>query len=121
MKLIYENNILVKIIPSKENQWKQDTISHLKIDWEYLEERYTAFQVKVWKEIAKVKWNETRTYKDIAISISSPNAYRAVANACGANPLPLLIPCHRIVSKTGTGGYSFGRELKKSLLEKEGV
>ena len=119
MKLIYENNILVKIIPSQEIQWKQDTISHLKIDWDYLEEKYTAFQVKVWKEIAKVKWGETKTYKDIAILISSPNSYRAVANACGANPLPLLIPCHRIISKTGTGGYSFGISLKKYLLNKK--
>ena len=67
----------------------------------------------------KGKVGETKTYKDIAIAIGSPNSYRAVANACGANPLLLLIPCHRIVSKSGIGGYSHNISLKKYLLETE--
>ena len=60
----------------------------------------TEFQIKVWKEIKKIPEGETRSYKEIAIAIGSPKASRAVANACGKNPYPILIPCHRAVSYT---------------------
>ena len=82
----------------------------------------TKFQIKVWKEIAKIPYGETRTYKKIAIAIGKPNAYRAVANACGKNPLPIIRPCHRVICSNGNiGGYSFGAGtiLKKSLLNLE--
>lgn len=82
----------------------------------------TEFQVKVWKEISKIPYGETRTYKDLAIAIGRPNSSRAVANACGKNPYPPTIPCHRVVRSDGKlGGYSGkgGIEQKRNLLLKE--
>ena len=65
----------------------------------------TEFQVKVWSELKKIPYGEVRTYKQIAESIGSPKSSRAVANACGKNPHPSLIPCHRVVrSDGGLGG-----------------
>jgi methylated-DNA-[protein]-cysteine S-methyltransferase len=82
----------------------------------------TEFQVKVWKEISKIPYGETRTYKELAIAIGRPNSSRAVANACGKNPYPPTIPCHRVVRSDGNlGGYSGkgGIEQKRTLLLKE--
>ena len=82
----------------------------------------TEFQIKVWKEIAKIPLGETRSYKEIATAIGSPNSSRAVANACGKNPYPVKIPCHRVIKSDGSiGGYSGtgGIERKKELLAKE--
>ena len=82
----------------------------------------TEFQIKDWKEIAKIPLGETRSYKEIATAIGSPNSSRAVANACGKNPYPIKIPCHRVIKSDGSiGGYSGtgGIERKKELLAKE--
>ena len=82
----------------------------------------TKFQLKVWQEIKKIPKGETRTYKDIAIAIGDPLSSRAVANACGKNPLLIQIPCHRVIrSDGGLGGYSGegGINKKKELLIKE--
>ena len=82
----------------------------------------TEFQIKVWKEIAKIPLGETRSYKEIATAIGSPNSSRAVANACGKNPYPIKIPCHRVIKSDGSiGGYSGtgGIERKKELLAKD--
>ena len=54
----------------------------------------TDFQIKVWKEISKIPYGETRTYKDIAVAIGRPNSSRAVANACGLNPMLITSSCH---------------------------
>ena len=84
----------------------------------------TEFQVKVWRAIAKIPKGEVRTYKQLARIIKKPKAIRAVANACGKNPYPIKIPCHRVVGSNGyLGGYSAkgGIKQKKSLLRKEGV
>lgn len=78
------------------------------------------FQRCVWQALEKIPHGETRTYSDIAVAIGKPKAYRAVANACGANPIPLLIPCHRVIRQDGSlGGYNLGIELKKKLLKLE--
>ena len=82
----------------------------------------TEFQIKVWKEIAKIPLGETRSFKEIATAIGSPNSSRAVANACGETPYPIKIPCHRVIKSDGSiGGYSGtgGIERKKELLAKE--
>ena len=82
----------------------------------------TKFQIKVWKELLKIPSGETRTYKEIAILIDSPNSARAVANACAKNPYPILVPCHRVIRSDGSlGGYSArgGVNKKKKLLEQE--
>ncbi len=84
----------------------------------------TDFQRLVWREIEKIPFGETRSYKDIAIRIGRPKSYRAVANACGRNPIPILRPCHRVISSSGClGGYSGpgGVILKKLLLQIESV
>ena len=82
----------------------------------------TEFEVKVWKEISKIPYGETRTYKDLAIAIGKPDSARAVANACGKNPYPPIIPCHRVIRTDGKlGGYSGkgGIKTKKKLLIQE--
>ena len=82
----------------------------------------TGFQRLVWTEIEKIPYGETRSYQDIAIRIGMPKSYRAVANACGKNPLPIIRPCHRVICSNGEiGGYSIngGVTLKKALLKCE--
>tara|TARA_B100000941_G_scaffold290565_1_gene273591 strand:+ start:1314 stop:1607 length:294 start_codon:yes stop_codon:yes gene_type:complete len=84
--------------------------------------RGTKFQKKVWIELLKIPFGETRSYKQIAISIGNPNSYRAVANACGKNPYPITIPCHRAIKSDGSiGGYSAkgGAKTKRKLIIKE--
>jgi O-6-methylguanine DNA methyltransferase len=80
----------------------------------------TAFQKSVWRELKKIPRGQTRTYGEIAAAIGKPKAVRAVGSACGANPLPVFIPCHRVVAKTGLGGFGSGLPWKKLLLEMEG-
>ena len=84
----------------------------------------TEFQIRVWNELKKIPKGETRTYKDIAELIGKPQAARAVANACGKNPYPITIPCHRVIrSDGGLGGYSGegGVDKKKLLLKNEKI
>ena len=77
----------------------------------------TPFQIKVWKEITKIPKGKTKTYKEIAKNIGHPNSARAVANACGRNPYPLIIPCHRVVRSDGNlGGYSAKGGIKKKAM-----
>ena len=82
----------------------------------------TDFQILVWKEILKIPFGETRTYKEIAQAIGKPNSSRAVANACGKNPYAPDIPCHRVIRSDGKlGGYSGvgGVKMKEKLLKIE--
>jgi len=84
----------------------------------------TKFEKLVWKQLLKIPSGKTMTYKQIAEAIGRPRSFRAVANACGANPLPITIPCHRAVRSDGTlGGYSGegGVETKARLLREEGA
>ena len=84
----------------------------------------TPFQKKVWNELKKIPFGATRSYTEIAIAIGHPNSARAVANACGKNPCPIKIPCHRVIRSDGSlGGYSAegGRNAKEKLLHLEKV
>ena len=84
----------------------------------------TNFQKKVWNEIKKIPKGRTTSYKQIAIAIGHPKAARAVANACGKNPNPIITPCHRVIASDGTiGGYSAegGVNTKRALLAQEGI
>lgn len=82
----------------------------------------TAFQKRVWEVLATIPHGKTVTYTDIAKKIGAPKAVRAVANACGANKLAVLIPCHRVVRSDGSlSGYRWGVDRKRVLLEREGV
>jgi len=87
-----------------------------------LDVRGTAFQRRVWRALREIPAGSTASYRDIAMRIGAPGAVRAVAQACGANPLAVAIPCHRVVRTDGNlSGYRWGVERKRSLLEKEGV
>ncbi len=80
----------------------------------------TPFQIRVWEELLKIPAGETRSYAEIAQSIGKPTAFRAVANANGANRLAIIIPCHRVINSNGQlGGYGGGIERKQSLLDLE--
>ena len=82
----------------------------------------TAFQRRVWEALRDIPYGEVRTYGEIAEEIGSPRAVRAVGTACGANPVGLVIPCHRVVPKSGgVGNYGFGPERKRVLLGREGA
>lgn len=82
----------------------------------------TDFQRAVWKELRRIPAGMTRSYADIARAIGNPKATRAVAQACGANPIPFLVPCHRVISSDGSiGGYTGGLHIKRALLDAEGV
>ena len=84
----------------------------------------TKFQISVWKEITKIPKGQTKTYKDIAVALKKPKSSRAVANACGKNPLLIEIPCHRVIRSDGKlGGYSGkgGMNQKRKLLKEEGA
>lgn len=82
----------------------------------------TNFQRAVWRALRRIPHGQTRTYAEIARAVGRPKACRAVGGACGDNPLPLLIPCHRVVGSNGKpGGFSGGRGWKRFLLELEGV
>jgi len=80
----------------------------------------TAFQARVWQALRQIPPGQTRSYADIAQAIGQPSATRAVANACGANRVGLVIPCHRVVRENGdTGGYRWGVACKAALLAAE--
>lgn len=89
---------------------------HTEFDFPY---KYagTDFQQTVWEQLRRIPYGQTRSYKQVAVSIGKPNACRAVASACGKNPIMFVVPCHRVVSSDGSlGGFSAGIELKAELL-----
>src|SRR6056297_4265802 len=80
----------------------------------------TDFQKNVWRALLTIPYGACCSYSDVAKQIGLPTAVRAVANAIGANPLLMVIPCHRVIRKNGElGGFSAGLDLKKRLLELE--
>lgn len=82
--------------------------------------RGTAFRQRVWKALCAIPYGETRSYGEIARAIGCPRGYRAVGGANHANPLPVFIPCHRVLAGDGTiGGYGLGLEVKMALLTLE--
>lgn len=84
--------------------------------------RGTPFQRKVWDALLRIPFGKTRTYAEIAKEVGSPAGSRAVGGACGANPMALVIPCHRVIASDGSlGGYGGGLDIKKSLLALEGA
>ncbi|NGP53505.1 methylated-DNA--[protein]-cysteine S-methyltransferase [Thioalkalivibrio sp. XN8] len=82
----------------------------------------TDFQRRVWRAIARVPRGEVISYTELARRAGNPRAVRAAAQACGANPVPLLVPCHRVVRSDGSlGGFGGGLPMKRKLLSREGV
>lgn len=81
----------------------------------------TEFQKKVWKELLNIPWGKTVSYFDVAQAVGNPLGVRAVASAIGRNHIAIFIPCHRVISKSGSlGGYTGGTPIKKKLLKIEG-
>jgi methylated-DNA-[protein]-cysteine S-methyltransferase len=81
----------------------------------------TEFQRAVWRALLDIPRGQTRTYREVAEQIGRPRASRAVGQAVGANPLPVVVPCHRVVAQNGLGGFGGGLAMKKRLLRLEGA
>lgn len=82
--------------------------------------RGTVFQRKVWNSLLRIPYGQTRSYREIAVAVDNPGAAKAVGGACRRNPIPILIPCHRVVGADGgLTGFSCGLDLKKELLNLE--
>ncbi|MCK4427958.1 MAG: methylated-DNA--[protein]-cysteine S-methyltransferase [candidate division Zixibacteria bacterium] len=82
----------------------------------------TNFQEKVWRAMQRIPFGQTRSYGWLAKQVGGKNKARAVGMACGSNPIPILIPCHRVIREDGElGGYGGGLGMKKKLLKIEGV
>ena len=82
----------------------------------------TLFQHSVWNALRNIPYGEIRSYEDIAVAIGNPKAVRAIGQANHNNPMLLLVPCHRVINKNGTiGGFGCGVEVKKQLLQLEGL
>ncbi len=92
-------------------------IDHMQVD--FLEG--TSFERKVWEVLRQIPRGEVRSYGWVADEIDNHRASRAVGSACGSNPVPFLVPCHRVISSSGTlGGYGYGLKVKRELLKLEG-
>ena len=135
--IIEENNYIVKISIGEEKEQgieQKDTPLLLNATTqikEYLENKRknfelplnpkgTEFMKKVWNELLKIPYGQTRTYKQIAEAIGNKKAARAVGMANNKNPMPIIIPCHRVVGANGSlVGYALGLDMKKYLLKLE--
>ena len=82
----------------------------------------TPFQKEVWQALSSIPYSQTRSYADIAAQVGRPKAFRAVGMANNRNPIPIVIPCHRVVGSSGDMvGYAYGTKIKRYLLELEGI
>ena len=81
----------------------------------------TPFQRQVWDELTRIGYGETITYGELARRVGRPRGPRAVGQANGRNPVPIIVPCHRVVASGGIGGYGGGLKVKRALLTLEGV
>ena len=119
-----------EIVPAKIRAWHRITETALKkilagkksklqpLDWT----GKTEFQKSVWRQMLKISTGKTKSYGEIAAAIGKPKAVRAVGGACGANPVPVLVPCHRVLAANKKlGGFSGGLDWKRSLLKREGI
>lgn len=135
LEIICENNKLVslKLVDcSEKSNVETDFIKDLKnqLD-EYFSGKRTTFNINinpagtdfqklVWKELQNIPYGKTKSYSEVAESIGNKNAQRAVGSACNKNPIMIIIPCHRVISKNNNlGGYAYGRSVKQKLLNIE--
>ncbi len=98
------------------NQYFKGSRTHFTVK---LDLKGTPFQRKVWSELVKIPHGKTVSYLELARRISHPRSARAVGSAAGANPVCILVPCHRLVASKGLGGYAYGLPTKKKLLKLE--
>jgi methylated-DNA-[protein]-cysteine S-methyltransferase len=81
----------------------------------------TVFQRAVWEELTRIGYGETISYGELARRVGRPKGPRAVGQANGRNPIPIIVPCHRVLAGNGIGGYGGGLAMKRTLLGIEGV
>ena len=106
-----ENSILLNILAKKIKNFFNKKITKIKIPHKI---RGNKIQKKVWNELKKIPYGDTRSYKEVALAIGHPQSARAVANACAKNPYAPIVPCHRVVRSDGNlGGYSAKGGIKK--------
>ena len=110
-----------KILPEVARQlveWSEGRRKRFEVA---LDLRGTPFQLRCWSELLQIPYGCTRTYGELAARLGHPGASRAVGSANGTNPIPILVPCHRVVARSGLGGFGGGLELKRRMLELEGA
>ena len=119
-----------RVVPAQILRWHGTTTKALKgilagrepKEFPPLDLTGTDFQKSVWSAMRKISLGKTKSYGEIAAAIGHPKAVRAVGGACGANPVPVLVPCHRVLAANQKlGGFSSGLEWKRSLLKREGI
>ncbi|MBO8158438.1 methylated-DNA--[protein]-cysteine S-methyltransferase [Thermosyntropha sp.] len=127
-KLYFPDEIIPEDVTYRETDLLSETIHQLD---EYfmgkrkyftlpLKPEGSSFMQEVWEYLLQISYGEIKTYAEIAQKIKRPNAYRAVALACSRNPLPILIPCHRVIRKNGSlSGYRGGEKFKRYLIALE--
>lgn len=90
-------------------------------DWPLLLDQVTPFQKRVFKAVQTVYFGSVLSYKEVAMMINHPKASRAIGQAMSKNPVLIVIPCHRVVSSNGIGGFSCGLDMKQALLAHENI
>ncbi len=126
----FQEKVLKKevLIANKSNGVIDETIKQLRLYFDGKLEKFdlpldpagTLFQKQAWKALLKIPYGKTVSYQGQAMKIKKPKAQRAVGSANGANPIAIVIPCHRVISSDGTlGGYGGGLNIKKKLLDLE--
>ena len=120
----------MECVPAKIRTWHRTTETALKNilagrkpkNLPPLDLAGTEFQKSVWNALRKISFGKTKSYGEIARAIGRPKAVRAVGGACGANPVPVLVPCHRVLAANKKlGGFSGGLDWKRKLLAREGI
>ncbi|MGF6208788.1 methylated-DNA--[protein]-cysteine S-methyltransferase [Pseudomonas sp. ADAK2] len=107
------------LAPALEQTLRHLDNPHLALDLP-LDLAGSAFQRQVWEALRQIPVGQTASYREIAQRLDQPQAFRAVANACGANPVAVIVPCHRVLRQDGSlGGYRWGLERKQQLLDRE--
>ena len=114
-----ENKNLNKIQIEIKNKFADYFNGERLLDYLPIKIKATPFREKVYRELLKVPYGQTVTYKDLALRINNPKAARAVGSAMKNNPLPFVVPCHRVVSTNNPGAYVYGADLKYFLLHME--
>ena len=135
LKIICENNCLISLKPvekADKSDSETELIKEIKtqLDEYFLGKRKkfdikinpkgTEFQKKVFGELLRIPCGKIKSYSEIAAALGNLNAQRAVGSACNKNPIMIVIPCHRVISKNGKlGGFAYGNKIKQELLETE--
>ena len=135
LEILCENNELISLklvtytsksstetvfITNIKNQLNEYFLGKRKIFNIKINTKGTEFQKKVWNELQKIPFGQTKSYSDIAKNIGNPKAQRAVGSACNKNPILIFVPCHRVIAKNKKlGGFAYGSHIKQKLLKIE--